>query len=185
MQKSPVRQITELLKKRTTLIAWIAGALIAVLVLISQLPPKTDKTQKTYLGKSKVRGVRNNNPGNIRYSPANAWLGKVPISQNTDGAFEQFVEWRYGVLALIKLLSKYIVRYGTISKMIAKYAPNTENNTVAYINAVSSETGYSANQVLTVTKETLKRLTLSIAKHELGSSEYLTEDDFNNAYQII
>ena len=185
MQNSPVRQITELLKKQTKLIAWVAGAFIAVLVLISQLPPKTDKKQKSYLGQSKVRGVRNNNPGNIRYSPANAWLGKIPITQNTDGSFEQFVEWRYGVLALIKLLSKYIVRYGTISKMISVYAPSVENNTNAYINAVSNETGYPANQVLTVNKETLKRLTLSIAKHELGSAEYLTLEDFNNAYSLL
>lgn len=185
MQNLQVRQITELLRKRTKLIAWIAGALIAVLVLISQLPPKADKKQKSYLGQSKIRGVRNNNPGNIRYSPTNAWLGKVPISQNTDGSFEQFVEWRYGVLALIKLLSKYIVQYGTISKMISVYAPNSENNTVAYINAVSSETGYPSNQVLTVNKETLKRLTLSIAKHELGSAEYLTVEDFNNAYNLL
>ncbi|MCA9329527.1 hypothetical protein KDA11_02695, partial [Candidatus Saccharibacteria bacterium] len=33
------------------------------------------------------RGIRNNNPGNIRISN-NQWRGKIPVSQNTDGSFE-------------------------------------------------------------------------------------------------
>lgn len=186
MPNSPAAKLIQGFRIQNRTIGIVAGILITVLVLISQIRPKADKTQKSYLGQSdKKRGVRNNNPGNIRYSPANAWLGKVPITQNTDGSFEQFVEWRYGVLALIKLLSRYIVRYGTIEKMIRVYAPSVENNTAAYIQAVSSETGYPSNQALTVNRETLQRLTLSIAKHELGSAEWLTIDDFQKAYQLI
>lgn len=173
------------LRLQTRTIGIVAGILIAILVLISQIRPKTDKTQKSYLGQTgKPRGVRNNNPGNIRYSPANAWLGKVPISQNTDGSFEQFVEWRYGVLALIKLLSKYIVRYGTIEKMIRVYAPSVENNTEAYIRAVSNETGFPRNQAISVNRDTLQKLTLAIAKHEIGA-DWVTIEDFQKAYKLL
>jgi len=39
--------------------------------------------------KSKIRGLRNNNPGNLE-KRSTPWQGKVPHSQNTDGRFEQF-----------------------------------------------------------------------------------------------
>lgn len=185
MPNSQVAKLIKGFRLQNRNIGIVAGILIVVLILISQIRPKTDKTQKSYLGQSgKPRGVRNNNPGNIRYSSTNPWFGKVPITQNTDGSFEQFVEWRYGVLALIKLLTKYIVRYGTIDKMIRVYAPSIENNTAAYIRAVSSETGFPSNQALTVTKDTLQKLTLAIAKHEVGA-DWVTVEDFQNAYLLI
>ena len=36
------------------------------------------------------RGIRNNNPLNIRLNPDNRWQGRVPPKHNSDGAFEQF-----------------------------------------------------------------------------------------------
>ncbi len=185
VQKSQVQKLIRGNRIKSRTVGIVAGVMIVIMLFISQLRPKTDKTQKTYLGQSgKPRGVRNNNPGNIEYSPTNLWTGKIPFTQNNDGRFEQFVEWRYGVRALIKLLSTYIVRYGTIEKMIRVYAPSFENNTAAYIQAVSNETGYPSKQVLTTTKETLQKLTIAVAKHEVGSG-YVTEEDFNNAYNIL
>jgi hypothetical protein len=55
-----------------------------------------------------VRGIRNNNPGNVRISRANAWIGKkVP---NTDGEFEQFDEMWQGVRAMSHILQNYAAR---------------------------------------------------------------------------
>jgi hypothetical protein len=36
------------------------------------------------------RGIRNNNPLNIRLNPDNRWQGRVSPKLNSDGAFEQF-----------------------------------------------------------------------------------------------
>ena len=81
------------------------------------------------------RGYRNNNPLNIRFSERNNWLGK--ILPNTDGAFEQFCDLVYGYRAALYLIRKYI-RNGenTISRIIQKWAPPTENYTQSYIEHV-------------------------------------------------
>ena len=51
-------------------------------------------------GKTNIRGLRNNNPGNLekRTTP---WQGKVPHSKNTDGRFEQFESIEMGLRALM------------------------------------------------------------------------------------
>ena len=98
----------------------------------------------SYLGRADLpRGMRNNNPGNLRISN-NQWQGKVPVWENTDGEFEQFKEYRYGVRAMIKLIQNYI-RSGdnTLVTIISRYAPATENDTAAYIRAVAGATGFS------------------------------------------
>lgn len=167
-------------------IAYIGIGIVLILVLLSQIPPKRDPAQKSYLGRQGLpRGVRNNNPGNLRYSPMNLWQGKVPYTQNTDLAFEQFVEWRYGVRALLVLLKKYIFRYGTIEDIIRVYAPDTENNTEAYIAAVSASTGIPRSQAITSDKTTLQRLCRAISQHECGAVYAVTQEDFNNAYQLL
>ena len=86
------------------------------------------------------RGYRNNNPLNIRYNKYNSWKGKVEPNTDANNAFEQFVTMPYGYRAALYLLRKYIKSYGcdTISKIIQKWAPPTENNTQAYIDHVVS-----------------------------------------------
>lgn len=77
---------------------------------------------------NKTRGIRNNNPGNIRISQ-NKWQGKVPTDQNTDGAFEQFSAMKYGIRALYRLLITYL-GYGlqTVDEIIDRYAPSGDNS---------------------------------------------------------
>lgn len=79
------------------------------------------------------RGIRNNNPFNIKKSSL-TWLGKV---EGSDPIFETFSELTYGVRAGLKLLSNYIKRgYDTPSKIIKRFAPSTENNVDNYIDFV-------------------------------------------------
>ena len=80
------------------------------------------------------RGIRNNNPLNIRIG--NVWLGEVP--NPTDNEFEQFVSMFYGLRAGFILLRRYIRRYHvtTVPDIISRWAPGSENNTVKYINTV-------------------------------------------------
>lgn len=81
------------------------------------------------------RGIRNNNPLNIRIG--NSWLGEV--TNPTDNEFEQFVHVCYGLRAGFILLKRYINRYklNTIKKIITRWAPGNENNTRSYIDHVA------------------------------------------------
>lgn len=81
------------------------------------------------------RGIRNNNPLNIRIG--NSWIGEV--KNPTDNEFEQFVHVCYGLRAGFILLKRYINRYklNTIKKIISRWAPGNENNTRSYINQVA------------------------------------------------
>ncbi len=92
------------------------------------------------------RGIRNNNPLNIRLG--NTWLGERTI--NTDGSFEQFVTTEFGLRAGFKLLERYIRRYGrnTVRKIITAWAPSNENNTSAYIAQVVKVSGLGADEVI-------------------------------------
>lgn len=86
------------------------------------------------------RGIRNNNPLNIRISNAN-WIGK--LSHNSDKAFEQFDTMEHGIRAGFIILRTYIRKYNlrSIHKIIYRWAPPKENNTVAYIKTVCQRSG--------------------------------------------
>lgn len=85
------------------------------------------------------RGIRNNNPLNIRIG--NVWLGEV--RDPTDPDFEQFISMVYGVRAGFVLIRRYIRHYHrtTIPLVIAAWAPSNENNTTAYIDKVCQVSG--------------------------------------------
>lgn len=92
------------------------------------------------------RGIRNNNPLNIR--KGDAWLGMV--DNPTDPEFVQFVEMVYGVRAAFIILHRYFTIYGldTVEKIISRWAPSSENNTKSYIRAVCQRTGFGPNEIL-------------------------------------
>lgn len=83
----------------------------------------------------KPRGLRNNNPGNIRNSDSTDWKGEVKHSQKKDNAFEEFETMAHGYRALIKLLQNYRKKHKcqTIADFINRWAPRSENDTTAYI----------------------------------------------------
>lgn len=92
------------------------------------------------------RGIRNNNPLNIR--KGNNWKGERP--NQTDKAFEEFESMEMGVRAGFYLIRKYMTGYNgltekfnTIEKIIRRWAPASENNTQAYIDTVAKKTGLS------------------------------------------
>lgn len=147
-------------------------------------PGATD-SNLSYLGdQSLPRGMRNNNPGNLRISN-NDWQGKISVSENTDGAFEQFNLYVYGVRAMIRLVRDSYISAGnnTISKVINRYAPSSENNTTAYINTVSSSMGISPNQTLSTDYNTMQALIQAMAKHENGR-DAISNTIFSIAWQL-
>ncbi len=86
------------------------------------------------------RGLRNNNPLNIRHS-SDKWQGRAKTQ--TDPAFVQFVSMAYGYRAAFVLLRTYRQKYGynTLRKIIGRWAPPSENNTERYLANVSKWSG--------------------------------------------
>ena len=85
---------------------------------------------------SEVRGIRNNNPTNIRYVERNNWKGRRFPKE--DLAFEEFTEMAWGVRAAFVLIHKYIHVYKkiTIAEILSRWAPPKENATQGYIKNV-------------------------------------------------
>ena len=85
------------------------------------------------------RGIRNNNPLNIRHS-ADQWQGAS--EKQTDKSFVQFKSMAYGYRAAWKTLQSYYNRFCeqgkafTIKNIIGRWAPPKENDTEAYIRSV-------------------------------------------------
>lgn len=129
-------------------------------------------------------GLRSNNPGNIRFSPTNKWLGQ--IGKNERG-FVIFDRPESGLRALSILLKNYIKKTGqdTIEKMISKYAPNTENATDAYIASVAKATGINKSEKLFADETTLVKLVHAIVKHENGLQPYAPETIKNAVKKAI
>ena len=84
-----------------------------------------------------TRGLRNKNPGNIRYSPANNWVGQVG---KDDGGYAIFSDAKYGIRAIGKVLDSYRRRgLVTVEQIISTYAPpEDQNHTAAYIRNVKA-----------------------------------------------
>lgn len=142
----------------------------------------------SYLGLSGYsRGMRNNNPGNIRKS-ATPWKGKVPLSENTDGAFEQFYTYPWGIRAMIKNLQSYQRDRGldTLQEIINTWAPPSDNNnTGAYIAAVSISTGISPlSPIDTTDRATMRGIVKAMTKIENGR-DAVTDEQFNYAWTLL
>ena len=115
------------------------------------------------------RGIRNNNPGNIRLSKT-VWQGQIPAPQS-DLDFIQFTTPLYGLRALMKTLLTYYLKYNldTVESLINRYAPPHENDTDFYIYNVAYALNVKRTDKIDVTsKQTLVVLTQAIVRQENG-----------------
>jgi len=118
-----------------------------------------------------TRGIRNKNPGNIRYNPANDWNGQT--GQDSDG-FVIFSDSRFGIRAMGKILDSYRGRGVTsIREIISSWAPNSENDTESYISSVVQSMN-APSYHFTPTREDgdYPALVKAIIKHENGINPY-------------
>lgn len=124
------------------------------------------------------RGIRNNNPGNIRVGQP--WQGLAKPSERTpeqvaETEFAVFVAPEWGIRAMARLFQAYRTKYGltTAAEIIRKWAPPVENKTTVYINAVADSMGVSAGAELdTSDPEILRPLIKAIIQHENGQQPY-------------
>ena len=93
-----------------------------------------------------TRGIRNNNPLNLRSNIHNMWKGKAG---DVDG-FVKFYNPESGLRAAVKTMKSYR-KSGrtTISGIIKRWAPASENDTASYIQNVERMTGINRNRPLT------------------------------------
>ena len=126
------------------------------------------------MSKQQARGLRNCNPLNIRKSQKVFWIGEKVKGNDPD--FCQFESMGLGFRAALKLLRTYHQRYGrtTIRKIIRRWAPETENQTEAYIQTVSRLTGRHPDAPLPPMKRETEvvwsDLVLAMASVECGLS---------------
>lgn len=120
------------------------------------------------------RGIRNNNPGNIRKSPTK-WRGEV---EGVDDAFETFATPEMGIRAMCRILLTYSRRYGltSVRDIIERWAPPIENDADSYVMTVADALNVSPFHRLNVEDErTLRMLVRAIIRHENGQQPYPDE----------
>ena len=120
------------------------------------------------------RGIRNNNPLNIRRTGKDQWKGLTEV-QN-DRSFCQFKSLEWGWRAAFYLLTRtyyHTHRLNTIRGIISRWAPPQDhNNTAAYISNVSKLTGIGPDEPIGIPSEKPSRwmmLGVAMAIQECGT----------------
>ncbi|EDM0872867.1 hypothetical protein GH708_13350 [Salmonella enterica] len=146
-------------------------------LLLSALGEPSDNSGTTTSGSiasKDVRGVRNNNPGNLVASNQ-GWDGEL----TSDGKFSRFDTPEHGIRALAKNMRTYQNKHdlNTVSQMISKFAPPEDHNdTPTYIKAVAGMMGVDPEQRIdTSDVGTLTKLVNSIITVENGSNPYTSQ----------
>ena len=122
------------------------------------------------------RGIRNNNPGNIRHG-AN-WHGLNPDGRKIDPAFCVFTTSVAGIRALAKVLINYKRIHGlnTVRQIISRYAPPNENQTTAYIQSVAKQLGVYPDTVIDIEERGILTVFIkAIIRMENGIQPYSDE----------
>ena len=115
------------------------------------------------------RGIRNNNPLNIRIG--NNWLGERNPAECDDPCFEQFISMEYGLRAAFCILRRYIRHYhrNSISKIVTSWAPSNENDTARYIDFVCMKVKCASDaEILFEDKPTMCAIVQAMAQYECG-----------------
>lgn len=136
------------------------------------------------MGNKKLpRGLRNNNPGNIRITK-DRWQGLR--SEQTDSSFFQFTEMKWGYRALIRTLQNYRRRHGcqTIADFIRRWAPSCENDTNAYIKSVCQELQVPSTFVPDICdKAVMCNFAAAISRQENGCEAVMS--DIEAAWELL
>ena len=130
------------------------------------------------------RGLRNNNPLNIRIS-STPWQGKV--ANNTDGQFEQFTSLELGIRAALVNIRTYIRRdrLDNVQLIISRWAPGSDGNNVkAYVEVVCQRAQLKTTERLSYNdKNKLCRLVWAMAFVECGQE--ISFGRVENAWALV
>lgn len=113
------------------------------------------------------RGLRNNNPGNIRHGTA-PWRGEIP---GDDPDFISFDTMTDGIRAMARLVRNYqtLHRLDTVAAIVGRWAPPNENDTAGYIAYVAESVGVAPDAGLDLSHAAvLGRLVYAVICRENG-----------------
>jgi len=111
------------------------------------------------------RGMRNNNPLNLKYA------GQADTIGQDKGGYGVYASMQSGIAAAERQLIVYQQAYGltTLRQMISRWAPPGENNTAAYVADVSKTTGFDPDTPINMRDPAVAQAVLSaMAQHENG-----------------
>lgn len=115
------------------------------------------------------RGIRINNPGNIRRD-ATAWQGESTLQDDPD--FLRFDTPELGLRALMKIIINYQAKYEIehIQGLIYRWAPPSENDSNAYVADIASHCCVAPTAYFDVeVPDNLIRIAQAIVHHENGN----------------
>lgn len=133
------------------------------------------------------RGIRNNNPLNIKKGCN--WKGERP--NQSDPVFEEFQTMQLGIRAALRLMRNHITGYkgtrpkmNTLKKLIAVWAPPTENSTTRYVDYVSAQVGLSPSDIIDPDNRALMcKIARAMAHVECG--QWLAPELFESAWDLL
>jgi len=110
------------------------------------------------------RGIRTNNPGNMRWDGKSAWVGMT----GNAGNYLSFDTPHNGIRAMARDLKNKAARgVDTVREVITAWAPPFENNTAAYIASVSDYCRCGPDSI-----PDRMLLVKAIIRHENGQQPY-------------
>ena len=134
-----------------------------------------------------ARGLRNNNPLNIRKGIKWQGLSSPP----DDGAFAKFESMTWGARAALVLLRNYVSgantshrKFDTLNKIIGRWAPPSENNTNAYILRVAHSAGINPYEKIEASDRS-KIIGIAAAMAEVECGVKLDKAIFESAWDLI
>lgn len=134
-----------------------------------------------------VRGIRNNNPLNIRKGCS--WKGERTNQKDSD--FEEFVSIEWGIRAALKLMRNHITGFGgkrprmnTLKKLINVWAPPTENATMRYVDFVSDHVGLLPSDIINPDDgKIMCKIARAMAFVECG--QWIDPEKFESAWNLL
>jgi len=118
------------------------------------------------------RGIRNNNPGNIRRTGTD-WQGLA--ERQTDPEYLRFRGPVWGIRAMARTLKTYRDRHGlqTVNGIIKRWAPKADSNpTAAYAQHIADRLGVAGNEPLAWDAGQVRELIKGIIQFENGTQPY-------------
>lgn len=130
----------------------------------------------------KSRGMRNNNPLNIRKSP-DTFIGE--LAYPTDRDFKQFTSLELGIRAAIRILHTYNKRGITkIKDIVSRWAPSNENDTEKYIRIVCNITCLTPDDEILVKSSHNRTILLVQAMAQVESNVHLSILEISRAWYM-
>ena len=120
-----------------------------------------------------TRGERNHNPGNLEFNEHIVWQGQC--AEQTDLPYLQFIDDDHGIRAMAKDLHNMQAMHDceTVTQIIERWAPSSENDTDEYIAAVAGHMAVGADDPLDLSVPgTLNALVVAVIHQENGEQPY-------------